>query len=221
MKLFFKPKKQPDAKEAILGLRENRDMLEKRESHLQTRINNEKKIARENATKNKQRAIAALKRKRMLEAQLEQITGLQMNVEQQTMAIESANINVESMKAMQQGSQAMKKIHQNFSIEKIEEVTDDIRDEMEKSKEIGQALSGGFGFVDIDEDELDAELEELEQEELDKQLLDAERAPVTLPQVPASAVRAQPASPAQRAQPQATDEEDELNELRESMGMLA
>jgi charged multivesicular body protein 4A/B len=51
--LFGKAKKQPTTKESIVMLRENLDMLEKREKLLQTKIDAELKLAQANRTKNK------------------------------------------------------------------------------------------------------------------------------------------------------------------------
>ncbi|CAG8661811.1 5147_t:CDS:1, partial [Gigaspora rosea] len=54
MNLFF-PKQKPkaNAKDAIVRLRETLQMLEKRENHLQNKIDSELKIAKTNATSNK------------------------------------------------------------------------------------------------------------------------------------------------------------------------
>lgn len=65
----------------------------------------------------------------------------------------------------------------------------------------------GYG-ADVDEDELMAELEELEQEDLDRELLDVGPTPSDLPEVPTST----PAAPAA-----AKDEDDELRELENWM----
>ncbi len=54
MNLFFgkaKPRNTP--KDSIIRLRETLEMLEKRERFLQTKIDNELKVAKQNATKNK------------------------------------------------------------------------------------------------------------------------------------------------------------------------
>ncbi|KAI7832888.1 Snf7-domain-containing protein [Kickxella alabastrina] len=223
MKLFFggsKPKATP--KDAIITLRENLSMLEKRESHLQAKVENELRLARTNATKNKQAALAALKRKRLLESQIDKISGSRMTLETQVMAIEAANVNLETMKAMQKGAEAMKGIHKDLDIDKVDQTMDDIREQMDLANEVSEAISQPQMFgADLDEDELNAELEELEQEELDKQLLNAERAPVSLPKVPSAAVRQPGRVPAAVASFIDEDEDDELAELRESMGMAA
>ncbi|KAI9503444.1 ESCRT-III subunit protein snf7 [Coemansia spiralis] len=215
MKLFFgasKPKATP--KDAIITLRENLSMLEKRESHLQTKIDLELKRARENATRNKKAALAALKRKKLLEAQIEKISGSRMTLEAQVMTIEAANVNLETMRAMQKGAEAMKGIHRDLDVDKVDETMDEIREQMDLANEVSEAISQPQMFgMELDEDELNAELEELEQEELDKRLLDAEH--VALPRPPVAIKQQSSSAPVEE------DEDDELAELRESMGMAA
>ncbi|KAJ2511199.1 ESCRT-III subunit protein snf7 [Coemansia sp. RSA 1939] len=230
MKLFFgTTKAQSTPKDAIISLRENISMLEKRETHLQSKIEQELAKARDYATRNKMAALAALKRKKMLETQVEKISGSRLMLESQVMTIEAANVNLETMKAMQTGAEAMKGIHKDLNVDKVDETMDEIREQMDLANEISDAISQPQLFgAELDEDELNAELEELEQEVLDKKLLDAEHAPMVLPNAPATSVgqqgqRQQPQQQQQQRQQAATvsDEDDELAELRESMGMAA
>ena len=53
MNLFGKAKSKTAPKDAIVRLRESLEILEKREKYLQTKIDSELKLARQNATKNK------------------------------------------------------------------------------------------------------------------------------------------------------------------------
>ena len=53
----------------------------------------------------------ALKRKRAYEDQVNKIMGSRMTLETQVMAIENANVNLETMNAMKAGADAMKQIH--------------------------------------------------------------------------------------------------------------
>lgn len=53
----------------------------------------------------------ALKRKKAYEDQIAKISGSRMTLETQVMAIENANVNLETMNAMASGAQAMKAIH--------------------------------------------------------------------------------------------------------------
>ncbi|KAJ2158650.1 ESCRT-III subunit protein snf7 [Coemansia sp. RSA 552] len=222
MQLFFGKKKETTPRDAIVKLRENAEMLEKRRKHIEAKIDNELRIARDNATRNKSKAMQALKRKKMYEGQLEQMNGAQMTLETQMTTIESANINSELMKSMQQGASAMQQIHKDLSIDKVDQTMDEIRDQMDVAKEVSDAISRPELFgADLDEDELNAELEELEQEELDSQLLHAANPGLSLPEAPKGSTmpaRMQPLSPPARSnRPAADDEDAELDELRQAM----
>ena len=56
-------------------------------------------------------ALQALKRKKNYETNIEKINGARMTIETQMMAIENANVNLETMGAMRAGAEAMKNIH--------------------------------------------------------------------------------------------------------------
>jgi charged multivesicular body protein 4A/B len=135
-------------------------------------------------------ALAALQRKKMLEKDLERWTSSKNAIEQQVFALENANINLETMKAMKAGADAMKGIHGTLygillsivwqakstdivcrSPEKVDTIMDDIRDQMAISNEISEAIARPALGNEIDEDELREELEALEQEELDNKLI--------------------------------------------------
>jgi charged multivesicular body protein 4 len=66
-------------------------------------------------------AKTALKRKKAHEHALEQTLGQISTLEQQINAIESANINRETLKAMEKASDAMKQIHGKLTVEKVDE----------------------------------------------------------------------------------------------------
>eukprot|EP00126_Sphaerothecum_destruens_P009590 Sdes_comp20543_c0_seq1m15250 len=238
MNLFSKAKKAPPAKESIQKLRETLELLEKRENYLEKKIENELLVAKKNASKNKRIALMALKRKKTYEAQIEKITGARMTIETQVLTIENANVNLEAMNAMKMGAATMKNIHGTMTIEKVDETMDEIREQMDVANEIGDAISQPVGFgIDFDDEELNAELDELEQEELDKQLLDTEiSASDQRIQFPSSTLPAVPTTePAGETQMKASsstgkaggsvskkkdkEEEDELEELRAAMAM--
>ncbi|KAI9244020.1 Snf7 family [Phascolomyces articulosus] len=191
MNLFFgKAKSKTTAKDAIIKLRETLDMLEKREAFLEGKANNELKNAKLYATKNRRFktyyiivALQALKRKKVFEANIEKINGARMTIETQMMAIESANVNLETMGAMRAGAEAMKNIHGSMDVNTVDSTMDDIRDQMDIATEISEAISRPVG-EELDEDELLNELEELEQEELDAKMLDTPAPAMDVPDVP-------------------------------------
>ncbi|OAD73365.1 hypothetical protein PHYBLDRAFT_21078 [Phycomyces blakesleeanus NRRL 1555(-)] len=186
MNLFFgKAKAKTTAKDAIYKLRETLDMLEKRQTFLESKADNELKIAKANATKNRRVALMALKKKKVFDGNIEKINGARMTIETQMMAIENANVNLETMGAMRSGAEAMKNIHGSMDINKVDATMDDIRDQMDIADEISVAISRPVGIgEDLDEDELLNELEELEQEELDAKMLETPSPAVYTPNVP-------------------------------------
>ncbi|KAI8340474.1 Snf7 family [Chlamydoabsidia padenii] len=211
MNLFFgKAKNKTTAKDAIYKLRDTLDMLEKRQTYLEAKVENELKIAKINATKNRRVALMALKRKKAYEANIEKINGARMTIETQMMAIENANVNLETMGAMRAGAEAMKNIHGSMDINKVDATMDDIRDQMDVANEISDAISRPVGMgEELDEDDLLNELEELEQEELDAKMLETPAPAVYTPNVPTH-------EPERRQQVK-DDEEEELEALKASM----
>ncbi|CDS14366.1 hypothetical protein LRAMOSA06535 [Lichtheimia ramosa] len=212
MNLFGKAKSKTSAKDAIYKLRETLDMLEKRQAFLEAKANNELKTAKVNATKNRRVALLALKRKKAYETNIEKINGARMTIETQMMAIENANVNLETMGAMRAGAEAMKNIHGSMDINKVDTTMDDIRDQMDIANEISDAISRPVGMgEELDEDELLNELEELEQEELDAKMLDTPAPAVVTPDVPVH-------KPSKGSVSE-DEEEKELKALQASMSM--
>ncbi|KAJ3259085.1 ESCRT-III subunit protein snf7 [Boothiomyces macroporosus] len=217
MNLFGKAKQtQANPKDAIIKLRESLEMLEKREKYLETKIQQELKMAKANATKNKRAALMALKRKKAYEEQINKISGSRLTLETQVMAIENANVNLETMNAMAAGAAAMKAIHGKMNIDKVDDTMDDIREQMDLANEISDAISQPVGLgIDYDEDELNKELEDLEQEDLDAKLLDTG---ISMPSVPSTNIPAiaQPPRPVKK-QVVEDDVDAELAALQASM----
>jgi len=163
----------PTTQEAIQKLRETEEMLTKKTDFLEKKIETEKRTAKQNASKNKRAAISALKRKKRLEKQLNQVDNTLSTIEFQREAIENANTNIEVMKALKYGGKALEEVHKELGVEDIDELVEKISEEMETGNDIQEALagiSGAFGD-EMDEDELNAELEDLEQEDFDEKII--------------------------------------------------
>jgi len=93
---------------------------------------------------------------------------------------------------------------------------DTVREQMDLSNEISEAISNPVGMgAMVDEDDLEAELEALEQEELDDRLKGADSVPL---HTPASPIGNRVSAPAQK---QAIDEDDEEAQLRQLQAELA
>ncbi|GIZ42174.1 hypothetical protein CKM354_000545200 [Cercospora kikuchii] len=209
--------KKDAPKNAILRLRSTLEMLSKREKHLQNQMDEQDAIARKNVTSNKAIAKAALRRKKAFEHQLEQTSAQMMTVEREISSIETANINKETLDAMKGAQQAMKKIHGDLSIEKVDQTMEDLREQHAIGEEIADALTQGNSMQGVDEYELEDELAELQQEELDNKMLHTGNVPVSdqisrLPNQPTGEIKG-------NQQAVEDDEEEELRKLQAEMAM--
>lgn len=212
-KMFGKGKGEkngPTPQDAIQKLRETEEMLVKKQDFLEKKIDQELATAKKYGTKNKRAALMALKRKKRLEKQLEQIDGTLSTIEFQRDALENANTNTEVLKNMGFAAKAMKQAHNSMNVDDVHDLMDDIAEQQELANEISTAISTPAGFgMDMDEDELLAELEELEQEDLDQQLLTVDTTVDTLPSVPSTSLPSKPAA----AKKQVEEDDDDMAEL--------
>ncbi|KAM5352514.1 hypothetical protein ACJ41O_005236 [Fusarium nematophilum] len=210
-------KRKDSPKNAILGLRAQLDMLQKRERHLQTQIDEQDAAARKNVSSNKNAAKAALRRKKTHEHSLEQTVAQIGTLEQQINSIESANINRETLVAMEKASQAMKVIYGDLTPEKVDETMESLRDQNALSEEIVNAMTTAGEYVD--DAELEDQLEALQQEQLDEEMLKTGNVPVSdaVHKMP-TAGNAEPVSTKGKALEE-DDEEAELRKLQAEMAM--
>lgn len=203
MNWFGKKKKEPSATSqgttsggggnvgtpavTIVKLREAVANQEKREDHLQRKIDAMGKEAKAKmARKDKKGAMFAMKRRKLYEQEMDKIGNVKMTLETQIMQLESATQNAETFQAMKAGTTAMSKIHQTVGIDKVDDLMDDIREEIENGNEINQAMAQAVDPLGCtDEDELMAELEALGADELEAELLQPAPTP-SLPAVPDS-----------------------------------
>ena len=122
--------------EAIQNLRETEEMLMNKQDFLQKKIVSEMVVARKNAKTNKRMALNALEKKKFWDKYLHQIDGTLITIEQhrKALGLEGANTNTAVLQTMKSAADALKNAHK------------------------------GMDNVDFDEDELEAELNELEME---------------------------------------------------------
>jgi charged multivesicular body protein 4A/B len=162
--------------------------------------------------KNKRSALQCLKRKKVYETQVDKLGATRFAIEQQVMTLEQANVSVEAMQAMKMGAQSMKTIQKDMTIDDVDKTMDDIQEQMDIANEISDAISQPLGGDVMDDDDLLAELEDLEQADLDEQLLGVEPAGISTPSMPETP-QTTPAVPAAAVQ----TEEDEFAALEASM----
>ena len=133
-----------------------------------------------------------------------------MTLETQVMNLESAQQNIETFKAMDAAKGAMADIRKVTDIDKVDDLMDGIKEEMELADEISNALAQPIDPLMQDEDDLLAELEELAVEDAEAQLLQQPAATVTTRQEEYPAV---PSSKLPTITNATKEEEEELRQL--------
>lgn len=155
-------------------------------------------------------ALFALKRRKLYEAELDKIANIKMTLETQVMNLESAQQNIETFKAMDAAKGAMADIRKVTDIDKVDDLMDGIKEEMELADEISNALAQPIDPLMQDEDDLLAELEELAVEDAEAQLLQQPAATATTRQEEYPAV---PSSKLPTITNATKEEEEELRQL--------
>jgi len=174
-----KSKKKKEAASSAIPtldrLHETLEMLEKKECFLQKKCSAEIEKAKDyTKSKNKNAAIQCLKKKKLYETQIEQLSNFQLRVHDQIIMLESAKATTDTVDALRSGSSAVKAIQQSLYIDDIENAIDAANEQTENMRQIQEALATPVGAsADFDEDELEAELEDLEEEELEEEELPA------------------------------------------------
>jgi len=199
------------SRDAIVGLRQQLQMIEKKEEYTLKKVEEEMAKAKANAVTNKAVSLAALKRKKMLENELEKLQGTKFQLEMNVNTLESAKINQETMLAMKKAADALKTIHGDLSIDKVDKTMADIQEQTQLAAEIQDQISSGPLGADLDEDELRKELEDLEQDKLNEMLQGAEPAPIHLPPGATRTIAAE--------EPAELDEEEMLKKLQAELAM--
>ena len=111
------------------------------------------------------RAMEVLKRKKMYESQRDMVAGQQFNIDQASFNIESAKANVQTVAAMKSANNELKRtMKHDLRIDDVEDLADEMAEMMEDFNEINEALASNYATPEVDEADLDAELELLEDE---------------------------------------------------------
>lgn len=130
-------------------------MLLKKQEYYERLIKEQEAIIKANGTKNKKVALAALKKKKRLEKQMETQEGTLTTLEFQREALENANTNTEVLKNMGLAAKALKTVHNSMDVDKVEDLMEDVREQQQMAEEIVNVITDKSAFgQNIDEDEL-------------------------------------------------------------------
>ncbi|XP_044929710.1 charged multivesicular body protein 4b-like [Mustela nigripes] len=200
--------------DAIQWLWDMMEMQSKKQEFLEMKLEQELTATKKPSTERSPWGLQAPKHRKRYRKQLAQIDGTLSTMEFQREALDNARTNTELLKNMGSAAKATKAAHDNTAIDKVDELKQDIADQQELARELSTAISKPVGYGEgFDEDELMAELEELEQEELDKNLLEVSGpATVPLPNVPSITL---PSKPSKKE-----EKEDDMKELENWVGSI-
>ena len=166
LNLFGKTKQEILSPQVVIqNMRETLDTLEKREIHLEKRVNAFKKEAASFVKTNKPKALELLKKAKMNEKQLLSIYGQKENLETHILVLEQSITNQNIIESLKQGKNAIENMTKKLNPDDVAELVDNISSSIDTSEEITTALSQPIGGVAHDEEELLAMLNEGDEEE--------------------------------------------------------
>jgi charged multivesicular body protein 4A/B len=186
------------------------DLLEKRESALEKRMEAELTKAKQfYAKKNTQGALQCMKRKKMYEEQLSNLGSQKLNLETLKFTVQNQTMNQEVLKAQVAAKDALKQSNKKMNADKIEDNMDELMEEMDKANQVSEALRQPLDNNFVDEDDLMNELEmELEGMDLEETPAVEQKMP-EMPKVPTSKLPAKPTKTKTKTQ----EDEDALAAL--------
>lgn len=121
---------------------------------------------------------------------------------------------------MKQGSKALKHIHGNMNIDKVDQTMDEIEEQVTLGQEISNAISRPLaGTAEFDDDELNDELKDLEQEVLEEKMVNVGPVPLSMPEAPSTKLKSAPSASKNTKQEEESDEEEELKRLQAEMAL--
>eukprot|EP01026_Neomeris_dumetosa_P069646 TRINITY_DN68964_c0_g1_i12.p1 TRINITY_DN68964_c0_g1~~TRINITY_DN68964_c0_g1_i12.p1 ORF type:complete len:232 (+),score=55.30 TRINITY_DN68964_c0_g1_i12:32-697(+) len=181
--LSTKKHKKPkitEADKAVLSLKTQKRKLQDQRSRIVAVIDRELEIAKELvAAKKKERAVLALKKKKLNEAQLQRLDDWLLNVEQLLLNIETAKQQNRIYDALRSGADAVKEIQKEVSLEDVEQLREDTEEAKEYRDRVDEFL--GQSLTDVDVEEVLSEFQELESQLLENEALELPSVPVKKP----------------------------------------
>ncbi|PNW74212.1 hypothetical protein CHLRE_13g589700v5 [Chlamydomonas reinhardtii] len=215
-----------DADRAVLSLKTQRKKLEDQEKLINARLERHAEVARQLAAEGRRdRALLALRKKKLSEKQLAGLHTLIINVEEMLSNIETTKKQTVVFGALQQSNDALKQLQAQVRLEDVQRLLDDTAEAKAYQEELSALL--GQQLSDTEDAEVEAELAALEEVVVDEDKMAMPTAPKTkVPEVEAAAAARAAAEAAAKAAAAAAEEEEEAEpepavEGRKAEAMLA
>jgi len=174
-------------------------LLDKRNTHLENKI--QQLVGEIRTTANKKRALIMLDTKKQYDSEIEKNDGIKYTIEKQINSLENSVINVEVAKCIHTGNVLIKNTQSKINIDVLEDLMDDVVEQTEISQSISNIFTQKMNEL-YDDDELLAELDELQAQPEKSQLI--------LPTAPLNLIN-------KKVETEEEKEEEELQNIRLAM----
>ncbi|KIZ00841.1 charged multivesicular body protein 6 [Monoraphidium neglectum] len=146
-----KPGEITDVDRAVLSLKAQRRKLEDQSKLIEKRIEHNVSVARELITLNKKdRALLALKKKKLNEHQLQTIQTWLLNVEDMLSNMELTKQQQRIFSALKDGNAALKAAQAEWSVDDVEQLMDETAEAKEYQDKVADVLSGQLSDLDAE-----------------------------------------------------------------------
>eukprot|EP00026_Physarum_polycephalum_P016667 Phypoly_transcript_17630.p1 GENE.Phypoly_transcript_17630~~Phypoly_transcript_17630.p1 ORF type:complete len:212 (+),score=61.27 Phypoly_transcript_17630:108-743(+) len=164
MGIFFSKKPKVTAHDrAVLDLKVQRDKLKQYHIKINAVIERETEIIKQCMKENKKKqAMIALKKKKYQEGLLEKSQQQLDNIQTMVDSVEFTIMERKVFESLKEGNKTLNALHSEMSVEDVEDLMAETADAIAYQNEIETALAGKL--TQEDEDDILAELEELEKE---------------------------------------------------------
>lgn len=147
-----------EADKAVLDLKIKRDMLHKHKKQVQAVMAREKEIATALLKEGKKdKALLALRKRKQQGKLIEKTDEQILRMEELVNGVETAQRDKQVFEAVRIGTEALKEMQKETSIEEVEKLMQDTQEAMDYQKEVEAMLAGQIS--DVDEAAMESELE--------------------------------------------------------------
>lgn len=170
-----------------IGVLQRKEMdIEKRIDALEKQSKTSHANAQEaNRAGQKEKAMLFLRKRAMYDEQIKTNHAMLIKILQQRTALESTMINTTALDVMNMATGTMKAQQVEWSVDRVTSLTDDIHDAMDSQREINDLLSTPLRIDGPSEEDLAAELADMQEAEMTKSLTEVpDSITASLPSIP-------------------------------------
>lgn len=151
----------------------------------------------------KRKALHAMRQKKSLESRAQMASNAAFNMEQIRDAKYQQQDNITMVQGMKAANADIHPISQQVDLEEVDDIHDEMQDVLSEVNEVGDMLGRSYDVDNVDQTELEAELDELEQDSANYATADSHGTPIYLR--PTNTEMPQPTTPLHHQNSNATN----------------